>query len=133
LKIVISVILICFAFTASAQKVEKIYVNLYTDSLKKGTHNYISVDGLMSNGKYMPLDSTKIIFSADNAIFYGNSLFVPADTKAEKYKIRVALREDNKMFEEFEMYVKLNEDPPLKTEGEIMAEMKANKKKKNKM
>ncbi len=35
------------------------------------------------------------------------------------------------MFEEFEMYVKLTEDPPLKTEGEIMAEMKANKKKEN--
>ncbi len=81
----------------------------------------------------MPLDSTKIKFRSDNGFFDGNSLVVPADSKAEKYKIRVALREDSTKFEEFELYVKKVEDPPLKSEEEIMAELKANRKKKNKM
>lgn len=81
----------------------------------------------------MPLDSTKIKFRSDNGFFDGNSLVVPADSKAEKFKIRVSLREDSSKFEEFELYVKKVEDPPLKSEKEIMGEMKANRKKKNKI
>lgn len=133
MKIFTTVLFLLLAFSANAQKIEKIFVNLYTDSLKKGTHNYISVDGLLSNGKYMPLDSTKIKFRSDNGFFDGNSLVVPADSKAEKFKIRVSLREDSSKFEEFELYVKKVEDPPLKSEKEIMGEMKANRKKKNKI
>ena len=115
---------------AKAQKVEKIYVNLYTDSLKKGTHNYINVDGEFNNGKYLPLDSTKIVFSCPQAKFFGNSLFIPADFAGEKVSVKVMLKEDNTKFKEFEIYIKKQEDPPLKTQEEIIAEIK-NKRKKN--
>ncbi len=33
-----------------AQKIEYVNFNLYTDSLKKGLHNYINVDGYIGNG-----------------------------------------------------------------------------------
>ena len=75
-----------------AQKVDKIYVNLYTDSLKKGTHNYINVDGEFNNGKYLPLDSTKIQFSCPQAKFFGNNLYIPADFSGEKVLVIVNLR-----------------------------------------
>ncbi|MBL0056604.1 MAG: hypothetical protein IPP31_10530 [Chitinophagaceae bacterium] len=42
------------ALFARGQKVENIYVNLYTDSLKKGTFNYINIDGKLSNGRFIP-------------------------------------------------------------------------------
>ena len=133
MKIIISAFLLFIGYVANAQRVEKMFVNLYTDSLKKGTHNYINVDGLMSTGNYLPLDSTKIILSCDKARFFGNSLFIPMDNHEEKYTIKVSMRSDPKQFEEFVMYVKKTEDPLLKTESEILAEMKANKKKKMKI
>ena len=114
-----------FSFAAArAQKIDSIYVNLYTDSLKKGQYNYINVDGLMSNGRYIPLDSSKIIFSCNDAKFYGNTLFIPADFTSEKVKIKVALKSDEKKCKEFEVYIKKLPDPPLKSESEIMAEIK---------
>ena len=117
-------------FCVKAQKVENIYVNLYTDSLKKGTHNYINVDGEFTNGKYLPLDSNKIQFSCPQAIFFGNSLYIPANFLEEKVTVKVMLKEDNSKFKEFEIFIKKMEDPPLKTQEEIIAEIK-NKRKKN--
>ncbi len=114
---------------AKAQKVEKIYVNLYTDSLKKGTHNYINVDGEFTNGKYLPLDSSRIKFSCPQAKFYGNSLFIPADFAEEKVSVKVMLKEDNSKYKEFEIYIKKMIDPPLKTQEEIIAEIKNKRKK----
>ena len=113
-----------------AQKIEHIYVNLYTDSLKKGTHNYINVDGELSNGKYLPLDSSRIQFSCTQAKFFGNNLFIPADFNEEKVTVKIMLREDNSKFKEFDIYIKKLIDPPLKTQAEILDDLK-NKRKKN--
>ena len=130
LKKIILFLLILSSFKTNAQKIENIYANLYTDSLKKGTHNYINIDGEMSNGKYLPLDSTKIIFTCADADFFGNSLFIPADFKAEKVLVRATLRSDITKFKELILYIKKLEDPPLKSEKEVLAEMKDKKKKK---
>jgi hypothetical protein len=45
LKLFLFFFLFLFSASAKAQKVESIYVNLYTDSLKKGTYNYINIEG----------------------------------------------------------------------------------------
>lgn len=131
LRSVLLSLFIISSFFAKAQKVESIYVNLYTDSLKKGTYNYINVDGLMSNGKYLPLDSTKIIFSCSEAKFYGNSLFIPNDFTPEKVTVKVKLREDETKHEEFVIWIKKKEDPPLRSQAEVLADMKARSKSKN--
>ena len=130
LKIVLLSLLVICAQGLKAQKVSNIYVNLYTDSLKKGTHNYINVDAEFSNGKYLPLDSSKILFSCPQAKFFGNSLYIPADFAEEKVSVKIMLKEDNSKFKEFEIYIKKMEDPPLKTQEEIIAEIK-NKRRKN--
>jgi hypothetical protein len=79
-------------FGLKAQKVENIYFNLYTDSLKKGTHNYINVDGKLSNGKWIPLTSKEIQFSASEYSFSGNELIVPMDCKTEKITVKAVLK-----------------------------------------
>lgn len=114
-----------FSFAAAkAQKIDSIYVNLYTDSLKKGQYNYINVDGLMSNGRYIPLDSTKLNFSCAEAKFYGNTLFIPQDFSEQKVRIKVALKADEKKYKEFEVYIKTLPDPPLRSESEVMQDIK---------
>ena len=121
-----------FSF-AKAQKIDSIYVNLYTDSLKKGTYNYINIDGLLSNGNYLPLDSTHLIFSSNYGKFYGNSLWIDRDCKVEKVDIKVIMKNNKALCKNFVMYIKKKEDDQhLKTEKEILAEMKSGgKKKKN--
>ena len=116
-------LLIIFLFTFSvskAQKIESIYVNLYTDSLKKGTYNYINIDGRLSNGKYIPLDSTQLIFSCSYGKFYGNSLLIDRDCKVEKVDIKVTLKTDPSLHKEFVMYVKKKEDGKLPTMEEVL-------------
>ena len=111
-----------FAFTvARAQKIDSIYVNLYTDSLKKGTYNYINIDGLLSNGKYLPLDSSHLIFKSSYGKFYGNSLLIDRDCKVEKVMINVSMRKNPALHKEFVMYIKKKEDNErLPTAEEIL-------------
>lgn len=116
------------SFFAKAQKIESIYVNLYTDSLKKGTLNYINIDGKLSTGKYLPLDSTHLIFWSSAGKFSGNSLWIDKDITAEKVDIKVSLRNNPALVKEFSIYIKQKPDPELKTMDEIMNKSKKSSK-----
>ena len=120
LKIYVSVIFLLSFSAAKAQKIESIYVNLYTDSLKKGTYNYINIDGRLSNGKYLPLDSTQLIFKSSYGKFYGNSLLVDKDCKEEKVSITVTMKNDPSLHKEFVMYIKKKDDGNLPTIEEVL-------------
>ena len=116
-----------------AQNIEKIFVNLYTDSLKKGTYNYINVDGLLPNGNYVPLDSTDIIFWASDGEFYGNTLLIDKDFKKEKVHLKVTLKKNPAMSKEFTMYIKKKEDDEhLKTTEELLRDLQNGSKVKKK-
>lgn len=118
-------------FKASSQKIDSIYVNLYTDSLKKGTFNYINIDGLLSNGNYLPLDSTHLIFKASTGVFSGNALWIDNNIKEEKVSVRVVLKKNPALFKEFDIYVKKKPDnEKLKTADEIINDMKNNQRSK---
>ncbi len=114
---------------AKAQKVESIYVNLYTDSLKKGTYNYINIDGKLSTGKFIPLDSTDITFTSSDGRFSGNSLWIDPQFQKEKVSIKAVLKSDPSMFKEFTMYIKKKpNNEKLKTMDDLMNESKGNSK-----
>lgn len=111
-----------------SQKIEKIFVNLYTDSLKKGTYNYINIDGQLSNGKYIPLDTTQISFWASDGRFVGNSLLIDKNFTKEKIDFRVFLKSNPDLKKEFTIYIKKAPDPTrLKTTEELLDDMKKKK------
>ncbi|MEO6230607.1 MAG: hypothetical protein ABJB11_24375 [Ferruginibacter sp.] len=119
-----------FCGAAKAQNIESISVNLYTDSLKKGTYNYINVDGLLANGRYVPLDSTTIIFQSSAGKFFGNSLFIDNNFTGQKVTINVTSRKNSAMHKEFDIYIKTKADnEQLKTVDELINEMKRPSKK----
>jgi hypothetical protein len=124
LKTILLALFIISTYSCKAQSIEKIFVNLYTDSLKKGTHNYINIDGQMSNGRYLPLDSTKILFTCTQAKFAGNSIIIPANFVGEKVTIKTTLKSNPTIFKEFDVYIKKMDDPPLKSENELINEKK---------
>lgn len=115
LKIFILILLITFSVTSKAQKIDSIYVNLYTDSLKKGTYNYINIDGLLSNGTYMPLDSNHIIFSSSYGKFYGNNLFIDSSKCFGEVLINVKLKKYPAVQKSFSLFIKTKEDEKLKS------------------
>ena len=128
-KLLISLCLL-FSIKGNAQKIENIYVNLYTDSLKKGTFNYINIDGKLSNGMYTPLDSTNLIFWSSDGKFHGNSLWLDKDFKKEMVFIKVVMKNNPSLSKEFTLYIKQKpDDERLKTSAEIMNEINTGSKK----
>lgn len=108
--ILLSLILISFSLLGKSQKVDSIYFHLYTDSLKKGTHNYINVDGKLSNGKWMPLTAKEITFSSSYGEFEGNELILPLDCKVEKVTVKAVLRSDPGTWKETTIWIKKKPD-----------------------
>ncbi len=109
------------AIRSGAQKVDSIVFHLYTDSLKKGTYNYINVDGKLSNGTWKPLTSKEIELSASACHFSGNELIVPADFKEEKIIIKASLKSNPSVTIEKTVWIKRKPDPEkLPTQEELM-------------
>ena len=126
------IIFILAGSTAKAQNIDSIYVNLYTDSLKKGTYNYINIDGRLSNGQYLPLDNSQLSFTASAGEFKGNSLWIDKDFKQDKVTIKVVLKSNPRQQKEFDMYIKQKPDnEKLKTADDIMNEIKQPRKTKS--
>lgn len=112
-----------------AQTIESIAFNLYTDSLKKGFYNYISVDGLYADGRWQPLDSSVILFSANTGHFKGNDLFIDSSYQEDSIVVRAALRNNPTIWKEVVIYIRKRPfSEPLKTDREILNEIRRPKK-----
>ena len=130
-KLLILVLFVTAYQYTTAQKVESISFNLYTDSLKKGFYNYISVDGKFSDGKWLPLDSTQVIFTANTGFFKGNDIFIDSSYKGDSIIVKAVLKQDPKIWKETVIYIrKRGFDEPLKTNDEVFEEIRSNNKKK---
>ena len=89
--------LISLTTLTKAQKVDSIYFHPYTDSLKKGTYNYINVDGKLSDGRWLPMTSKEIDFSASAGKFSGNSLFIDSSFRGAMVTIKAILKQKSRM------------------------------------
>ena len=118
-----------------AQKVDSIYFHPYTDSLKKGTYNYINVDGKLSDGRWLPLTPKELILTSSAGVFSGNSLFIDSNFKEARVTIKAVLKENPTVWKELTLYIKTTiVDERLKTTDELFEEWKrkSNDKKKKK-
>lgn len=110
-------------FAARSQKVDSIYFNLYTDSIKKGVYNYINVDGKLATGSFLPLMSNEVVFSSSAGKWDGNSLIIDRDSKIDSIIITASLKEHPEVKKSVTVYVKKIEiDPVLKSEKELIEE-----------
>ena len=96
---------------AAAQKVDSIYFHLYTDSLKKGQHNYINVDAKMSDGRWLPMTAKEISLTSSHGSFDGNDLFIPRDFKEAKVTVKAILKGNPKLQIEKTIWIKTLPDP----------------------
>ena len=122
-------ILLLVVTAGQAQKLEGIYFNLYTDSLKKGFYNYINVDGKYANGDWQPLDSSQLIFTANTGHFKGNDLFIDSSYTADSVVVKAVLRSNPAIWKQVVIYIrKRGFDEPLKTDEQIFEDMRNNRK-----
>jgi len=125
-------IILFFSLPVFSQKIDSIAFHLYTDSLKKGQHNYISVDGKLSNGQWQPLTSKEIQFSSSACEFQGNELIIPQDFREEKIKIKAELKTDPSKWKEVTVWIKKTPDPDsLPGVDQVLKNTPAKKRKKN--
>lgn len=119
-----NVLLITILFTTASplfsQKVDSIFFHLYTDSLKKGQHNYINVDGKLSNGTWKPLTHRDLDFSCSTAIFSGNELIIPENFSHEKVTVKAILKSNPSVWIERTIWIKTKPDGDLPTKEEIL-------------
>jgi hypothetical protein len=114
-------VLISATFFCNAQKIDSIYFHLYTDSLKRGTHNYINVDGKLANGKWKPLTAKEITFTTSYGTFEGNELVLPGKPAVEKISIKAVLRSDPRLWKEITIWIKKKpDDELLPTNDEVL-------------
>ncbi|HEX6915571.1 MAG TPA: hypothetical protein VF145_10040 [Chitinophagaceae bacterium] len=119
------------SFFAKAQQVDSIYFNLYTDSLKKGAlhFNYINVDGLLSDGRYIPLDTTQVRFTSSAGIMRGNVLQLDSTLKNEYVTITATLIARPAITKQVRIYIKKYiPGEMLKSEAELVEGWKKQKK-----
>ena len=105
------IVITFFSVPVFSQKVDSIFFHLYTDSLKKGQHNYINVDGKLSNGHWLPLTSKEIQFTSSAGKFEGNDLVIPANMTEEKIEVRAILKSDTSMWKDTTIWIKKLPDP----------------------
>ncbi len=122
MKAICSVILlICFSQRISAQALDSIFFNLYTDSLKKGTYNYINVVGHFSDSSYLPLSTKEIKFTTTGGKFNGNSLYIDSSFADEKVTVTASVIRNPKMVQQRDIYIKkYEENERLPTMEEVM-------------
>ena len=120
-------ILISLAFLSNAQKIDSIYFHLYTDSLKKGTHNYINVDAKLSDGKWKPLSAKEITLTSSYGTFEGNELVLPDKPAVDKLTIKVVLKSDPGLWKEITVWIKKKPDDELLPTSEEILKSKPQK------
>jgi hypothetical protein len=120
-QIFLFTILISSTFLSNAQKIDSICFHLYTDSLKKGTHNYINVDAKLSDGKWKPLSAKELSFTSSYGTFEGNELILPDKPAVEKLTIKAVLKSDPALWKEITIWIKKKpDDELLPTTDEIL-------------
>ena len=114
-----------FTITVFSQKIDSISFHLYTDSLKKGTYNYINVDGRLSNGRWQPMTAKEIELSSSACKFSGNDLIIPPDFAEEKITVKAVLKSNPSIWKETTIWIKILPDPErLPTKEEILRKRK---------
>jgi hypothetical protein len=126
-KIILLILLGFSAGSAFAQKVEGIFFHLYTDSLKKGQHNYINVDARLSDGRWQPLTAKELVFSCPTATFEGNELIIPEDFKEEKVTVKAVLKSNPSLSIQRTIWIKQLPDPPLPGRNDALPETRPRK------
>lgn len=107
---------------------DSIYLNFYTDSLKKGSYHYINVEGRFANGRVLPVTTKWLHYEVSNGQLQDNNLWIPFDFKGDSVAITVKLKDRPGVTATRTLHVKKKpDDEKLKTAEELLQEIEGKK------
>ena len=109
-QIVCFVGFLCLFFAAKTQKIDSLFFNLYTDSLKKGSWNYINVDAKLSNGKYLPLTAEELHFKVSAGKLERNSVWLDWTFPYDSIVVEVRLKKEPAVRKSITIWVKKKDE-----------------------
>lgn len=95
---------------AKAQHIDSLFFNLYTDSLKKGSWNYINVDAKLSNGKYLPLTSEQLDFKISAGKLERNTIWLDWTFPYDSVVVEVRLKKEPAVRKSITIWVKKKDE-----------------------
>ena len=111
-------LVVCLALTSSAWPghaqqpvLQRIYFNLYTDSLKPVLNYYVNVEGEYSDGSYRPLDTTTIRLTADRGVLRGNEWLIPPVIEYDRVTFRAVSKGNPALQDTITVWIKKGKDP----------------------
>jgi hypothetical protein len=85
----------------------------YTDSIKRGIHFYLNIEGAFSSGKVFPLDTTRIRFSSSAGTLIGQNVLLDLeDTLIKQIQVTAQYKGDRALRAESFIPVKQAPDDP---------------------
>lgn len=100
----------CFFAVAKAQKIDSLFFNLYTDSLKKGSWNYINVDAKLSNGTFLPLTSAQLDFKVSAGKLERNTVWLDWTFPYDSIVVEVSLKKEPALRKSITIWVKKKDE-----------------------
>src|SRR5947209_1944729 len=91
---------VCVMIEASAQsygKLQRVYFNLYTDSIKTVLNYYVNVEGQYEHNRILPLDTSLVVITSDKGSMVGNEWIVPQKIDFEKVTFTTFAKENHKL------------------------------------
>ncbi|HET6767863.1 MAG TPA: hypothetical protein VFH08_10705 [Chitinophagaceae bacterium] len=131
-QVAVLLLFLSLGFLSNAQKIDSIFFHLYTESLKRGTHNYINVDGKTSDGKWKPLTAKDLVFTSSYGKFEGTELVLPDEPTVEKLTVKAVLKSDPRLWKEITIWIKKKPDSELLPTTEDVLKNRPQKKGKSK-
>lgn len=120
-----TIVLLFTTLKSGAQKVDSIFFNLYTDSLKRGVHNYINVVARLSDGTYRPMNNKQVNLWSNAGTWEGNDLIPEPGSKDAFIFVKVSLKEHPSKTDSTKIYLKTVIDTAgLKRMDEILPKKK---------
>ncbi|MBS1615978.1 MAG: hypothetical protein JST06_07670 [Bacteroidetes bacterium] len=100
-----------FAQTRNNDSLLRIYFNLYTDSIKTALDFYLNVEGEYQDGKILPLDTSELVFQADQGRIRGNSWRAPQQINFQKVRFTVNAKGRPELQDSTTVWLKKFKDP----------------------
>ncbi len=109
-QVLCSLLFLCLFSAVKAQKIDSLFFNLYTDSLKKGSWNYINVDAKLSNGKYMPLTAEQLEFKVSAGKLERNTIWLDWTFPYDSVVVEVRLKKEPAVRKSITIWVKKKDE-----------------------
>lgn len=111
LTLLLSIPVFAGASAQRAPQVKRIYFNLYTDSIKTVLNYYVNVEAELSNGNYVPLDTSMIALKSDHGRMSGSEWIAPRSIDFDRVRFTASLKSDPALRDEITVFLKREIDP----------------------